>query len=156
MYGWIGGEPRVARSSVWERSIDQRVPDQSTTQTRRRRFAKCKVDMDKVTSQPNAKAYCLVGSGALDIRCKWENKCTRQATHLIERDLRARDDGDGDGVDRPEPGPACTLRDKGDAEAGDEREVVDAKRKLRCRVLSARRCCGEQQEQDLGEEESDR
>ena len=96
MYGWIGGEPRVARSSVWERSIDQRVPDQSTTQTRTRRFAKCKVDMDKVTSQPNAKAYCLVGSGALDIRCKWENKCTRQATHLIERDLRARDDGDGD------------------------------------------------------------
>ena len=123
-------------------------------------FAKCIDDMDKVTSQPNAKAYCLVGSGALDIRCKWENKCTRQATHLIERDLRARDDGDNDGVERPESGPASTLRDKGEADTlarGDERETVDVvRRKLRCLFLSARRCCGEQQEQEEGEAESDR
>lgn len=83
----------------------------------------------------------------------------QQDTHLIELDLRARDDGDGDGVERPESEPASTLRDKGEADGlatGDEREAVDARREPCCLFLSARRCCGEQEEQEDGEEESDR
>ena len=100
------------------------------------------------------------GNRCIGYSVQFESGCGQQDTHLIERDLRARDDGDNDGVERPESGPASTLRDKGEAETlarGDERETVDVvRRKLRCLFLSARRCCGEQQEQEEGEEESDR